>query len=47
VASTAGIAVAIALAAALLAPVPLLLLGAVRERPPAEAVVAADVAAGG
>ncbi|MDX6495616.1 MAG: hypothetical protein QOE17_1602 [Gaiellales bacterium] len=47
VASTAGIAAAIALAAALLAPVPLLLRGVLRERPSAEVVVAADVAAGG
>ena len=47
VASTAGIVGAIALAAALLAPVPLLLRGAVRERPATEVVVAADAVAGG
>jgi MFS transporter, DHA3 family, tetracycline resistance protein len=46
VASTAGIAVAIGLAAALLVPVPFLLRGATRAQPPVEVVLAADVAAG-
>jgi MFS transporter, DHA3 family, tetracycline resistance protein len=46
VASTAGIAAAIALAAALLVPVPFLLRGAARGKPPVEVALAADVAAG-
>jgi DHA3 family tetracycline resistance protein-like MFS transporter len=46
VASTAGIAAAIALAAALLVPVPFLLRGTNRAQPPKEVALAADVAAG-